>query len=147
MDKKENYLRVRVTASELAELDAAAAKLNMSRSEYLRTVLRIKIELESEGVVSPWAVGTIIIVDDESLPQLIRQIRAWGHHYNQAVFALNTLVRRTALNTEDSKELIERCYKKLDEIEGVREELTESAEAIRHILLYPSDKLYRRGEC
>lgn len=85
----ENMVSLRLSDADRALLDMAADESGLSRSQYLRALLRMSEDTADER--------TVYVVDGKSMAKLALELTRWGRHYNQAVRAMNTiamLVRR-----------------------------------------------------
>lgn len=114
----ENYphrMFVRMSADGLAQARALATSLDMSLSELVRTLL------ESARPGTATAPGSIVVVDRVTAARLDREMRRWGHHYNQAVQALNAIAYYMRLDEADATDALEELVKvsrKLETLDG-----------------------------
>lgn len=96
---------VRMSADGLAQAHALATSLDMSLSELVRTLL------ESARPGTAAAPGSIIVVDHVTAARLDREMRRWGHHYNQAVHAINAIAYYMRLDEADATDALEELAK------------------------------------
>lgn len=103
----------RMDEADYAELCARCERAGLSKSEYMRLLVRIPVSTEANA-----GEEHRILFDRKALWALSRELRKWGYHYNQAVHALNTV-----------KYLIERGRERSDVLEGkgplIEEELSQ----------------------
>ncbi len=117
-------LRVRVTDSEMASLRADAEALGTSVSSLVRSLCVLPREVAEAAVGASEGDGSAlvrIVYDRSTYPRLLRQIRAYGYHVNQAVRALNTIALKNWMSQEDAYRLLEESNRRLGEIEDLRE--------------------------
>ena len=126
----ENMVSLRLSDADRALLDMAVGKSGLSRSQYLRALLRIPGDAADER--------TVYVVDGKSMARLALELTRWGRHYNQAVHALNTialLVRRgSPPKPPELEAMLGRALSALEEVEAGRRvleaALTEVADSI-----------------
>ena len=78
--------------------------------------MRILIKLPAECTDID-GIQTAVIIDRSSVPKLEREMRRWGHHYNQAVHALNRIAyyaERGTLKTEEAHRLLRNAERNLE---------------------------------
>lgn len=107
----------RMTHDDLELLARSADALDMGRSEYLRTLIRIPVEAAGAG-------SAVYVIDNKTLAQMAVELVRWGRHYNQAVRALNTIAlyirRNAAPNAQDLQILLSKAATSLEEVEAGR---------------------------
>lgn len=111
---------------ELARAKALAQALDMTLSDLIRTLL----QLPDSAVVKE---GTLVVIDRAAAAKLVREMQRWGHHYNQAVHALNAIayyLRANDMDTTDVLEELDRTAEKLAAMQPGIEALRRDAEAI-----------------
>lgn len=103
----------RMDEADYAELCARCERAGLSKSEYMRLLVRIPVSTEANADEEHR-----ILFDRKALWALSRELRKWGYHYNQAVHALNTV-----------KFFVERGRERSDVLEGkgplIEEELSQ----------------------
>lgn len=103
----------RMDEADYAELCARCERAGLSKSEYMRLLVRIPVSTEANA-----GEEHRILFDRKALWALSRELRKWGYHYNQAVHALNTV-----------KFFVERGRERSDVLEGkgplIEEELSQ----------------------
>ncbi|MCI8367869.1 MAG: hypothetical protein HFJ66_09810 [Eggerthellaceae bacterium] len=134
---RDRYLRVRVTEAEEKAMVYKIEQLGMTKSEYLRTLLALDVRVCASSVEIPEGQVAVIFLDTYLQKKIHRQLRAFGYHYNQGVHALNTIVRREKLRTEEALELIFKCLAKLDEINLLTQVFREDMEALERRVVVP----------
>lgn len=85
---KEHRVTFRMADSDYENLLQRCAEAQMSKSEYMRYLVRISI-LPEEG--EEGCLGRYIVVDKRAMWAMSRELTKWGYHYNQAVHALNSI--------------------------------------------------------
>ena len=102
----------------------------MTLSDLVRALIQLSAPAISE---TP---GSLIVIDRSTALGLRREMRRWGHHYNQAVHALNAISYYLKLEETDAGEALEELEKvarKLDAMDaGVALLRAEVAEVSRH---------------
>ena len=90
MIKNKTYnLQVRVTDEENKRISKAAQALNISKSSYLRYLL--KTHLIDTKMQPPKSGEKYIVLDKLTLAKIQYELRKLGQHYNQACHALNII--------------------------------------------------------
>lgn len=121
---------VRMSDDGLSQARSLAASLDMTLSELVRLLLQ---SARPDAGSTP---GSLIVIDRSTALGLRREMRRWGHHYNQAVHALNAIAYYLRLEETDSGEALEELEKvgrKLDAMDsGVALPRGEVAEMSRH---------------
>lgn len=113
----ENMVSLRLSDADRALLDMAVGKSGLSRSQYLRALLRIPGDAADER--------TVYVVDGKSMARLALELTRWGRHYNQAVRALNTIalfIRRGSPPEYGTfGQMLSEAEEKLEEVEQGRQ--------------------------
>lgn len=126
MERHPKQIHVRMSEDEVARAKALARSLGMTLSDLIRTLLQLPAVSIGEG-------GSLIVIDRTTAVRLAREMRRWGHHYNQAVHALNAIayyLRANDMNTADVLEELDRTSGKLAAMQPGIEALRREAEAI-----------------
>lgn len=126
MDRHPKQIHVRMSEVELARAKALAQALDMTLSDLIRTLLQLPDSVLGEE-------NTLIVIDRATAAKLVREMRRWGHHYNQAVHALNAIayyLRANDMDTADVLEELDRTTEKLAAMQPGIEALRREAEAI-----------------
>lgn len=132
-------ITVRLPAADLTALDARADALNASRSDYLRTLVALPVTLDltsirratpgTESLTRPLGPDLALIqpsgqteslavqaITDSMLESISNEVRAIGVNYNQAVRALNRIIKKygshRALSQDERTEITE-LYERL----------------------------------
>ncbi|WP_165046334.1 hypothetical protein [Adlercreutzia sp. ZJ138] len=123
MAEKPHLVCCRLSDEDFAALQDHARELELSKSEYLRFLIRIPVT--PEGI----AVGTnCISLDVETVGRIYSELVRWGRHYNQAVKALNTIARQVRNGRIDDKtvtELLSKANTRLEQTDAGRKEILE----------------------
>lgn len=132
-------ITVRLPTADLTALDARADALNASRSDYLRTLVALPVTLDltsirratpgTESLTRPLGPDLALTqpasqteslavqaITDSMLESISNEVRAIGVNYNQAVRALNRIIKKygshRALSQEERTEIAE-LYERL----------------------------------
>lgn len=124
-------MHLRMSERELAAAKALAGELNMTVSDLVRVLLQLPADSVGTG-------ARLVVVDRTTAAKLSREMTRWGHHYNQAVHALNAIAYYLRANDMDAPDVLEelaRAERKLEEmrpaVESLRGEVTKlSGEAL-----------------
>lgn len=126
MERHPKQIHVRMSEDEVARAKALAKSLGMTLSDLIRTLLQMPAPSVGEG-------DTLIVIDRTTAVKLSREMRQWGHHYNQAVHALNSIayyLRANDMDTSDVLEELDRTSARLAAMQPGIEALRREAEAI-----------------
>ena len=126
MERHPKQIHVRLSEVELARAKALAQALDMTLSDLIRTLLQLPDSAVGKE-------GTLVVIDRAAAAKLVREMRRWGHHYNQAVHALNAIayyLRANDMDTADVLEELDRTAEKLAAMQPGIEALRRDAEAI-----------------
>lgn len=132
-------ITVRLPSADLTALDARADALNASRSDYLRTLVALPVTLDltslrhatpgTESLTHPLGPDLVLTqsdsqteslaiqaITDSMLESISNEVRAIGVNYNQAVRALNRIIKKygnhRALSQDEQTEIVE-LYERL----------------------------------
>ena len=100
MERHPKQIHVRVSEEEIARAKELASALGMTLSDLVRVLLQLPVE----GVADA---GRLIVVDRTTAVKLAREMRRWGHHYNQACHALNAIAYYLRLNEMDALDVMD----------------------------------------
>ncbi|OUO85411.1 hypothetical protein B5F44_14765 [Gordonibacter urolithinfaciens] len=100
MERHPKQLHVRMSEAEIASAKRLARELGMTVSDLLRVLLQLPAEAVRGG-------GSLVVVDRTTAARLSREMTRWGHHYNQAVHALNAIAYYLRSNDMDAPEVME----------------------------------------
>lgn len=126
MERHPKQIHVRMSEGEVKRAKALARSLGMTLSDLIRTLLQLPTSSIEEG-------GSLVVIDRTTAVKLAREMRRWGHHYNQAVHALNAIayyLRANDMDTSDVLEELERTSGKLAAMQPGVEALRRKAETI-----------------
>ena len=105
-------MHLRISERELAAAQALAGELDMTVSDLVRVLLQLPADSVGTG-------ARLVVVDRTTAAKLSREMTRWGHHYNQAVHALNAIAYYLRANDMDAPDVLEelaRAERKLDEM-------------------------------
>ena len=132
-------ITVRLPTADLTALDARAETLNASRSDYLRTLIALPVALDltsirhatpgTESLTRPLGPDLALLqptsqteslaiqaITDSMLESISNEVRSIGVNYNQAVRALNRIIKKygnhRALSQDERTEIVE-LYERL----------------------------------
>ncbi|MCG4823965.1 hypothetical protein [Adlercreutzia equolifaciens] len=126
MERYPKQIHVRMSEGEIAHAKALASKLDMTLSDLIRCLLQMPAGAINDGTA-------LVVIDRATAAKFSREMRRWGHHYNQAVHALNAIAYYLRANDMDADEVIEeldRTSSKLAAMQPGIAALREEAEAI-----------------
>ena len=84
---KVRTLSFRLAEDDYQKLVKRCCKAELSKSMYLRYLIRIPIVCDEVTEES----APCIVLDKKSIRDISRELTRWGYHYNQAVHALNSI--------------------------------------------------------
>ena len=126
MERHPKQIHVRMSEGEIARAKRLASSLDMTLSDLIRVLLQMPAPSVSEG-------GRLIVIDRATAVKLSREMRRWGHHYHQAVHALNAIayyLRANDMGAEDVLEELDRASGKLAAMQPGDEALRREAESV-----------------
>lgn len=100
MERYPKQMHVRMSEEELARAKKLATALGATVSD----LIRILIQLPAESIEGG---ARLVVIGCTTAVKLSREMRRWGHHYNQAVHALNAIVYYLRVNDMESPDVIE----------------------------------------
>lgn len=106
-------MHLRMSESELVAAKALAGELDMTVSDLVRVLLQLPADSVGTG-------ARLVVVDRTTAAKLSREMTRWGHHYNQAVHALNAIAYYLRANDMETSEVVEelsRAERKLAEMQ------------------------------
>lgn len=163
---------VRLPTADLTALDARADALNASRSDYLRTLIALPVTLDLSSIrhatpgiesltrpLGPDLTLTqsaeqtdsleIQTITDSALESISNEVRAIGVNYNQAVRALNRILKKygnhRALSQEERTEIIELYERLSKQNKAIYERLKALADQVEALSKTPSVNLTAIG--
>lgn len=126
MERHPRQIHVRMSEGEVNRAKAFARSLGMTLSDLIRTLLQLPASSIEEG-------DGLVVIDRTTAVKLAREMRRWGHHYSQAVHALNAIayyLRANDMDASDVLEELDRASGKLAAMQPGIEALRREAEAI-----------------
>lgn len=163
---------VRLPTADLTALDARADALNASRSDYLRTLIALPVTLDlssirhatpgTESLTRPLGSDLTLTqsaeqtdsleiqtITDSALESISNEVRAIGVNYNQAVRALNRILKKygnhRALSQEERTEIIELYERLSKQNKAIYERLKALADQVEALSKTPSVNLTAIG--
>lgn len=102
---KTRTLSFRLAEGDYRKLAERCREAGLSKSTHLRYLIRIPIVCDgaTEGSMP------CIVLDKRSIRDMSRELTRWGHHYNQAVHAMNSINYYIAHGKNDSRLLDEKA--------------------------------------
>lgn len=100
MERHPKQIHMRMSEEEILQAKKLAAALGMTLSDLVRVLLQLPVEGVADG-------DRLIVVDRTTAARLAREMRRWGHHYNQACHALNSIAYYMRLNEMDTLDVME----------------------------------------
>ena len=126
MERHPKQIHVRMSEGEINRARALVRGLGMTLSDLIRILLQLPASSIAEG-------GRLVVVDRVTAVKLAREMRRWGHHYNQAAHALNAIayyLRANDMDAADVLEELDRASEKLAAMQLGIEALRRETEAI-----------------
>lgn len=126
MEHHPKQIHVRMSEDEIERAKRLAADTGMTLSDLIRVLLQIPAPSVGES-------GRLIVIDRTTAAKLTREMRRWGHHYNQAVHALNAIayyLRANDMDVPDVLEELDRASDKLAAMQPGIEALRRSVEDV-----------------
>lgn len=126
MERHPKQIHVRMSEAEVERAKLLAADAGMTLSDLIRVLLQMPSSSIEEG-------ARLVVIDRTTAAKLTREMRRWGHHYNQAVHALNAIayyLRANDMGAEDVLEELDRASGKLAAMQPGIEALRREAESI-----------------
>lgn len=163
---------VRLPTADLTALDARADALNASRSDYLRTLIALPVTLDltsirhatpgSESLIRPLGPDlalalsgnqteslAIQAITDSMLESISNEARAIGVNYNQAVRALNRIIKKygnhRALSQDERAEIVGLYERLSKQNKAIYERLKTLASDVEALSVKPSVNLTAIG--
>lgn len=110
----------------MARAKRLADACGLTLSDLVRCLLQLPAGAVGEG-------ERLVVVDRATAAKLSREMTRWGHHYNQAVHALNAIasyLRANDMDAADVLEELERARLKLEAMQPGVAALREEAAAL-----------------
>lgn len=125
MERHPKQLHVRMSDREMESAKGLARELGVTVSDLVRILLQLPAGEARGG-------ARLVVVDCTTAARLSREMTRWGHHYNQAVHALNAIAYYLRVNEMDAPDVTEelrRAERRLAEmqpgVESLRREVAE----------------------
>ena len=161
-------ITVRLPTADLTALDARADALNASRSDYLRTLVALPVTLDlssirratpgTESLTRPLGPDLALTqpsgqteslavqaITDSMLESISNEVRAIGVNYNQAVRALNRIIKKygshRALSQDERTEIVELYERLAKQNKAIYERLKALAADVESLSAKPSVNL------
>lgn len=161
-------ITVRLPTADLTALDARADALNASRSDYLRTLVALPVTLDltsirratpgTESLTRPPGPELALrqsdsqteslavqAITDSVLESISSEVRAIGVNYNQAVRALNRIIKKygshRALSQDEQTEIVELYERLAKQNKAIYERLKALAADVESLSAKPSVNL------
>lgn len=165
-------ITVRLPTADLTALDARTDVLNASRSDYLRTLIALPVTLNLTSIrhatpgtksitrplgpnlaltrpVSQTESLTVQAITDSMLESISNEVRAIGVNYNQAVRALNRIIKKygnhRALSQDERTEIVELYERLSKQNKAIYERLKTIASDVETLSETPSVNLTAIG--
>ena len=120
MERHSKQIHVRMSEDEIERVKRLAADAGMTLSDLIRVLLQLPSSSIEEGC-------RLVVIDRATAAKLAREMRRWGHHYNQAVHALNAIAYYLRANDMDASDVLE----ELDRASGKLAAMQPGVEALR----------------
>lgn len=113
MERHPKQIHVRMSEEEISRAKGLAADLGMTLSDLIRVLL----QLPAESVAGA---ERLVVVDRTTTAKLAREMRRWGHHYNQACHALNAIAYYLRANDMDAPDVVEELARAAAKLEAMQ---------------------------
>ena len=123
---RDRRVYVRLNETERRAVQENADRLGTTVSGLIRALITMPIEIQQEALSEDDA-AKVIVFDRKAIPELAKQVRMWGYHYDQAVRALNTIARARFMRADDANHYMGRATSLLEGIEESRRDLERNA--------------------
>lgn len=118
---------VRLSDEEELDLAGKSSRLGLSKAALIRFYISVPIEYTDRLLSSS---DPIVAVDRRAVLDLVRQVRAWGYHYDGCLHALNVIAAKRFMRPDEAEALMRRAVEKLVAIDATRGVLEATAEAL-----------------
>jgi hypothetical protein len=126
---------IRMAADDKSRLESLAERSNMNASQVVRSLVVCAMRDDFPGSSE----YRVIVFDRGTAPRMVREMRTWGYHYNQAVHALNRLAyyaERGSLKDGESERLLSKANENLEDVRTAASKLKGAVdEMVGHALV------------
>ena len=117
MEAKDRVVYTRVSRSELANIDRAAERLGITRSQLMRALTRLDIRtIEGASSAAAAAAPVLYLITESPCNDLTRTIRKHGYLYNQVAHALNKIKNNRSIPARIVHDELEPALASIEEI-------------------------------
>lgn len=144
MEKHAKQLHVRMSQEELDRARRLADTLGMTLSDLVRVLVQAPAPMArlvsprhgklSSGELPP---NVLIVIDRSTAVGMRREMRRWGHHYNQAVHALNAIAYYMRLDETDATDVLEELGKVSNKLNLMNVGVSELRTAVEELTARP----------
>lgn len=113
MERHPKQIHVRMSEGEVERAKLLAADTGMTLSDLIRVLLQMPSSSIEEG-------ARLVVIDRTTAAKLTREMRRWGHHYNQAVHALNAIAYYLRANDMDASDVLEELDRASDKLAAMQ---------------------------
>lgn len=124
---RKRVLGVRLDDVEWSVMKDVCSRLGVSCSDLVRFYISIPVEY-ADRLGS--ALDPVVAVDRRSVLDLVRQVRAWGYHYDGCLHALNVIAAKRFMRPDEAEALMRQAVEKLAAIDATRNVLEATAGAL-----------------
>lgn len=121
MERHPKQIHVRMSEDEIERAKRLAADTGMTLSDLIRVLLQMPASSVGGG-------SRLVVIDRTTAAKLTREMRRWGHHYNQAVHALNAIAYYLRANDMDAADVLEELDRASEKLAAMQP----GVEALRH---------------
>lgn len=121
--KRTERVELRVTPTEAENIAANAARLDLTKSQYLRLLATLPVEF-ADGESASDVPRRVVVIDRDGLNKLFREYRRQGVNFNQGIHALNIIGRNYAnppSKASAQNEVLRLAAKSLANLRGAKE--------------------------
>ncbi len=111
MERHPKQVHMRMSEEEISCAKGLTAALGLTLSNLVRVLLQLPAESVAEA--------DRLVVDRTTTAKLAREMRKWGHHYNQACHALNAIAYYLRTNDMDAPDVMEELARASAKLEAM----------------------------
>ncbi|MGO5413933.1 hypothetical protein [Slackia isoflavoniconvertens] len=132
--RKDRFIHCRLSNADFERFHANAERLELTPSVYLRYLIRMPVGTTGGE--------RAVVLDTGALSRVHGELVRWGHHYNQAVHALNTValfVGRGSSNVDYYVEQMQRANRNLEAVRAGEKEVARELRRLEGAALVEGD--------
>jgi len=122
---RSQLISLRVSAQEFERIKSNANALGVSSSAYLRSLISIPIDIGEIELGKPYSGGDtlgLLVYDNKTYFQLIKELRLWGFYLSEASRCVKTISDGPYRRIEEIEELLETASDYLEKVDKAKKE-------------------------